>query len=631
MRRLILGTAGHIDHGKTALVRALTGTDTDRLPEEKRRGITIDLGFASMTLPSGTEIGIVDVPGHEAFVRNMLAGATGVDFALLVVAADEGVMPQTREHVAILELLGVRSLVVALTKRDLVDEEWLGLVREDVRAALAAGPFGDAPIVPVSAKTATGLDDLVAALDLAAADAAPRDAADFFRMPIDRAFTVQGTGTVVTGTVWSGRATRDQSLLLLPAGRDVRVRAVQVHGHPRNDVGPGERAALALAGVPRDAVRRGDVLVSGTGWAASAMLTVRLAVLPAADPVRSRRRVRFHLGTAETLGRIVILDGQEIAPGGEGWAQLRLEEPVVARALDRFVVRAYSPVVTIAGGTVVEPVAPKRRRLSAADTELLNAVASAPAARALDAALEAAAFAGIAPSTLAVRLGRPDAAILAAIDHSAADGRSVRIGPRLFASTVVAAARDAIVAAVDRVHQQHPLRPGADRDELRRALPAWAPPELADNAIAGLLADASLVAAGSALRKADYVTRLSADQKAALADIVAAFVAAGLAPPAVAELPPAIARRQDLGDLLRLLEAEGRLVSLRPELFVHADSLAEAVARLRQRLGGRAALTPGDFRDLLGVTRKHLIPLLEHLDRTGVTTRHGDARSVNPP
>jgi selenocysteine-specific elongation factor len=631
MRRLILGTAGHIDHGKTALVHALTGTDTDRLPEEKRRGITIDLGFAHLALPSGAAVAIIDVPGHEAFVRNMLAGATGIDFGLLVIAADEGVMPQTLEHLAILELLGVRSLVVALTKSDLVEADWLGLVTEEVRETIARGPFARAPLVATSATTGQGLDTLVAALDVAAAAISPRDPADFFRMPIDRVFTVQGTGTVVTGTIWSGRARRDQPLRLVPGGRDVRIRALQVHGQVRDEVGPGERAALALAGVPRDATRRGDTLVSGSGWAAASMLTVRLAVLPGSGPVRTRRRVRFHLGTGEVLGRVVVLDGPEIAAGDEGWAQLRLEEPVVARALDRFVLRAYSPVVTIAGGTVIEPQAPKRRRLTPADAAMLASLAEDPVDAVLRTTLTASGWAGVDPTTLAVRLGRPEAAILNAIDQALERGAAVRTGGRLFDASIQGDARSLILGAVERVHRDHPLRPGADRVELRRALPPWSSADLAESAIAGLIADGTLVTTGSALRKVDYVTRLTEDQQGALDEIIAAFASAGLAPPTPAELPPNLGRRPDLGELLRILEADGRLVPLRPDLYVHPPSLAAAVTDLRARLGGRDTLTPADFRDLFGITRKHLIPLLEHLDRAGVTTRHGDARSVNPP
>lgn len=340
MRRLILGTAGHIDHGKTALVRALSGIDADRLPEEKRRGITIDLGFAHLTFASGMELGIVDVPGHEAFIKNMLAGATGIDLALVVVAADESVMPQTREHLDILELLGVRAAVIAVTKADLVDDEWLELVVAEVRETVANGPFAEAPIVAVSAHAPRGFDELVAALEQAGEQIVERDGDDLFRLPIDRVFTVRGTGTVVTGTVWSGALEHDQTVRVLPDGAAVRVRGLQAFGQDRQRVAAGERAAVALAGIPRDQITRGDLLTTDDGWQVSPMLTARVRVLPGAPrPLRHRQRVRFHLGTREVLGRVAVLDGEEIEPGNAGWVQLRLETPVVARAGDRFVLR----------------------------------------------------------------------------------------------------------------------------------------------------------------------------------------------------------------------------------------------------------------------------------------------------
>jgi selenocysteine-specific elongation factor len=631
MRRLILGTAGHIDHGKTALVHALTGTDTDRLPEEKRRGITIDLGFASLTLPSGTELGIVDVPGHEAFVRNMLAGATGIDLALLVVAADEGIMPQTREHLDILELLRVPRLVVALTKMDLVEPEWLELARDEVAETLATGPFAGAPLVPVSAITRSGLDTLVATLEAAAGSAPMRDADDLFRMPIDRVFSMQGTGTVVTGTVWSGSLTRDRTVRILPAGRDARIRGIQVNGQERDAIGPGERAAIALASIPRDATRRGDTLVSGPGWIPASMLTARVRLLPDATPLRTRRRVRFHLGTAEVLARVVVLDGDEIAPGADGLVQFRLEAPVVARARDRFVLRSYSPVCTIAGGAIIEPVARKRRRLPPDVLTNLERIASTDPNQALQAAVDDAAWYGLDATGLAIRLGTTPAAADLAVEYAAANGRALLAGGRLFDAAIRDTARDLVLATVDRVHRNQPLRAGADRDELRRALPAWTPVELAEVIIADLLRDGVIVAEASTVRRRDYVLRLSADQQAALARIAATFAAAGLAPPHPGDLPPPLPQRADLTPLIRMLEADGTLVPLRPDVYLQRDVLDRAILAVQTRFGGQDNVTPAMFRDLFGISRKHLLPLLEYLDRMGVTTRDGDVRRVQPP
>ncbi|HEY0304241.1 MAG TPA: selenocysteine-specific translation elongation factor, partial [Longimicrobiales bacterium] len=362
MKQLILGTAGHIDHGKTSLVKALTGIDTDRLPEEKARGITIDLGFAHLQLED-MNVGIVDVPGHEGLIRNMLAGATGFDAVLLVVAADEGVMPQTREHIAIAKLLDVQRVVVAITKADVVDPEWLELVRADVDTFVRA-ELGKVPVVPVSSVTGAGLPELRQALSAQLREAAERAEKDIFRMPIDRVFTVHGTGTVVTGTVWSGRASRQDMLRLLPSNRAVRVRGVQTHGAAIDAGGAGERAAFALSGVDRSDVSRGDALVDGGAWRAAHTITARIQMLPAYS-LTQRQRVRIHLGTAEVLARVVLLTKE--------WVQLRLEAPLVARARDRFVIRSYSPVATIGGGQVAE-LERFRKRLSDGDVGLLTRI-----------------------------------------------------------------------------------------------------------------------------------------------------------------------------------------------------------------------------------------------------------------
>jgi selenocysteine-specific elongation factor len=359
---MILGTAGHIDHGKTALVRALTGVDTDRLPEEKRRGITIELGFAPLSLDGLGVVGVVDVPGHEAFVRTMLAGATGVDLALLVVAADEGVMPQTREHLAILELLGVRAGVVALTKADLVDDEWLGLVSADIAALLAGSRLATASVVPVSALTGAGVPVLRAAIAAAAAAVPARDAADLFRLPVDRAFTIKGAGTIATGTVWTGSLTRDASVTILPVGRTARVRSLQSHGSAVDLALPGNRVAVGLAGVELDEVGRGAVLVAGNGWSVTTAIRADVIVLAGApQTLGGRTSVRFHLGTAD-VGARVVPEGGSLSARDIKAARISLDAPIVARAGDRFVLRAGSPPITVGGGVVADPFSPRRGR-----------------------------------------------------------------------------------------------------------------------------------------------------------------------------------------------------------------------------------------------------------------------------
>ena len=406
--RVVLGTAGHIDHGKTALVRALTGTDTDRLKEEKARGITIELGFAELRPDEGPRFGVVDVPGHEAFVRAMVAGATGMDIILLIVAADEGVMPQTLEHLAIAELLGVPELVVALTKTDLVDEDWLELVESVVGDTLADTPYAGAPVVPTSAKEGHGLPGLLETLVAASARVRERSEEDLCRLPLDRVFTIQGTGTVVTGTLWSGSVSVGERVLLGPGDLEARVRGVQVHGSAVERAVAGDRAAIALTGegADRERLERGATLITEKRWQPSRMLTARIRMLVGPGwSLQHNQRVHVHLGTAEVRARCAVLEAEPLGPGGEGWVQLRLEEPLIARGRDRLVIRAYSPVTTIGGGIVAETHPPKRNRLDDTTRAALDALTGDDAAGALDAVLSIAGLHGVALAELPVRLG----------------------------------------------------------------------------------------------------------------------------------------------------------------------------------------------------------------------------------
>jgi selenocysteine-specific elongation factor len=624
MRRLILGTAGHIDHGKTALVRALTGVDTDRLPEEKRRGITIDLGFAQLPLPGGIELGIVDVPGHEGFVRNMLAGATGFDLMLLVVAADEGVMPQTREHLAIIELLGIRRGVVALTKADLADAEWLELVSADVRDLLEPTALADVPIVPVSALTGDGLPALREALSACAGAGTVRDEGDVFRLPIDRIFTVRGTGTVVTGTAWSGTLRRDAQVRIEPAGLTARVRALQRHGAACDEVHAGERVAVALAGIDRHALARGDCLLL-PGWEASRTVTVELAALRDAEaPLRHRQRVRLHLGTGEVLGRLA-LGPEGLEPGASAIAQLRLEQPLLCRAGDRFVIRSYSPVRTVAGGVVLEPWAARRKRMAGPVRGRLLDLRDPD--RGAGALLELAGTAGVRREDLPVRLGVPPAraAALAAAAHA------VPAGDRLVAAGVMQQARAAILLAVDGFHAGAPMEEGIDREALRRQGGRTVEGTVFDAALHALLREGVLLASGSTIARAGFHPAASARDGAVLDSLAALLEAAGLEPPDLAELPPELAARADLPALLRFLERQGRVVRLTPTRWAAASAVSAAVSGLRRQLGERQQLGVADFKESLGLTRKHLMPLLEYLDRVGVTVRVGESRILVVP
>jgi len=614
-RRFVVGTAGHIDHGKTALVKALTGVDTDRWEEEKRRGITIDLGFAPLPLAGGIQASVVDVPGHEAFVKNMLAGATGIDVALLVIAADEGIMPQTEEHLAIVELLGVRRGIPVLTKRDLVDDEWLALVRTEVAERLSRSKVRWGLPIAVSALKAEGLEDLKKALVEVATDLADRPADDLFRLPIDRVFALAGAGTVVTGSTWSGTVAAGQNVRLLPLDREVRVRSIQVHSQDADHAGPGRRTALALVGVDKDELERGDVAVTGPGWAPTSTLDVALELLPAArKPLAVRTRIRVHLGTAEVLGRVAQV--RAIVPGETGTARLLLEHPIVARGGDRFVVRSFSPVTTIGGGVVLDPFPPKRPRVS----ERGLAVGQPPAER-LARFVDGAGLAGLRVADIAVRLGILPADIP---DTITASGKAVlSVGEYLVARRVIAAEVERLAGVVAAHHQQHPLDPGLPLQALRATVNVPPPPAVLDLLVEhGVKKQAwELAEGGAVVRTPGWRTQVG-DAGGRLAQRLAE---------ARWQLPTVSELQREFSDpsvpaLLAHLAREGSVERVDQERYAQKQALEEFRRAVEETLRELGAATPAQFRDRLGLTRKYLIPLLEWADRRGITSRKGDTR-----
>lgn len=623
MKHFILGTAGHIDHGKTALVKALTGTDTDRLPEEKKRGITIDIGFANLRIDDYS-FGVVDVPGHEDFIRNMLAGATGMDIVLLVVAADEGIMPQTREHLAILDLLGVTKAVVAVTKSDLADEDWVALVADEVRTLIAPTSLRAAAVVPVSAVTGIGLLELKAAIVEQTGNPTDRDHDDVFRMPVDRVFTVRGTGTVVTGTVWSGHIHVDDAIQLLPANLRARVRGIQVHDVSVQSAGAGERAAIALSGVERDAVRRGEVAICEDGWLAARMLTLRVRMVAGTEwQLKTRQRVHVHLGTAEVRARILLLDRDILVDGDSGWVQLRLETPLVARVGDRVVLRSYSPVTTIAGGVVAEISARKRTRLAAEDATALTRIIEDGSGSAVQHALLMRGPTGMGKRELSMHTPCSPADVTEALMSAEA----VVIGERWFAADVVTQAVDDVVSAADRFHAGNPLLLTFSVLDLQAGLRQLSRP-LVEYAVAHAVARGDLVAHGSRFGRRGFAPSLTARQQKLRAALLEELATAGLAPPALSELENRSGNDNDVALLLRLLESENRVVRVGLDFYLDRDQLNAAIVRVRQELGGRAGLGASEFRAALPVSRRHLIPLLEYFDRIGITIRDGDLRSL---
>jgi len=615
----VVGTAGHIDHGKTALVKALTGVDTDRWEEEKRRGITIDLGFAPLPLPGGVRASVVDVPGHEGFVKNMLAGATGIDVALLVIAADEGIMPQTEEHLAIVELLGVRRGIPVLTKRDLVDDDWLALVRTEVAARLSRSRVRWAEPVAVSALKSQGLEDLRKALVEVVEDLRERPVDDLFRLPIDRVFALPGAGTVVTGSTWSGTVATGASVRLLPLDRDVRIRSIQVHSQDAQQAGPGRRTALALVGVDKEELARGHVAVTGTGWTATNTLDVALELLASVKkPLAIRTRIRVHLGTAEVLARMAQVRGGAIAPGETALTRLMLEHPLVARGGDRFVVRSFSPVTTIGGGTVLDPFPPKRPRVS----ERGLAIDQSQAER-LTRFVDEAGLTGVAVPTLAVRLGVRPSDVPRTIETA---GKGIlHVGETLVARRALAQEIDRLGAVVAAYHEAHPLDPGLSLQALRAAVQAPAP--VLDLLVEhGVRKEAwELTEGGAAVRKPGWQAALHARAGAAGGRLAQRLAEARWQIPTVAELEKEFSD-PTVPALLAHLAREGSVERVDQERYALKQALDEFRRAVEETLRELGAATPAQFRDRLGLTRKYLIPLLEWADRRGITARKGDTR-----
>jgi selenocysteine-specific elongation factor len=623
-RRAVIGTAGHIDHGKTALVRRLTGVDTDRLPEEKKRGISIDLGFAPLVTPAGVQAGIVDVPGHERFVKNMLAGVGGIDLVLLVIAADEGVMPQTREHFAIVKLLGIERGVIVLTKSDLVQRDWLDEVTRDARALVTGTALADAPVVEFSAVTGAGQAELLAAIDRELSRVRARAEAEPARLPIDRVFTVEGFGTVVTGTLWRGVVRTGDTLELLPQRASVRVRRVQVHGQTVDAASAGQRTALAVHGVERERLARGDWLVAPGSLTASRILDVRFELLsdmPREWPAYTR--VRFHLGASEIIGRLVLLEGRPVLPGESMLAQLRLERAAVAARGDRFVVRQYSPSRTIGGGTVIDPVATRRRWREGGLGSLELHETGSLAARLVQ-QLEGE-LRPVSAELLANALGAPTSEALEALARLASADEIVATREGRYVSLQRwEEAREAIETEVQAFAEQHPARYGAPKGELKSGLKSRVEPALFDAAFAMLIADERIVQRGELVRPAGAPWSPPPEMKAALDDLERRLEAAGFAVPEAAEWSASLGARA--GEVAAMGNFMGRLVRVSQELTYTMSQLEQLRAKLREWFGAHDALTVANFRDLTGASRKYAVPLLEHCDRVGWTVRVGDER-----
>lgn len=629
MKQVILGTAGHIDHGKTALVKALTGIDTDRLKEEKERGITIDLGFAH--LPLGPEIlcGVVDVPGHERFVKNMLAGTGGIDLVMLVVAADEGVMPQTREHLSICGLLGVGRGLVALTKVDLVEDEWLELVAEEVRSFLEGTFLEGSPIVPVSAVSGSGLEDLTRAITAQAEAVAAKDASGPFRLPIDRVFTMKGFGTVVTGTCAGGRVGDGETVEVYPRQISARIRGIQAHGSSVAEALAGQRTAVNLQGVERAALERGDVLARPESLHSTTRLLADFSLLEdASAPVKHRQRVRFHAGTAEVMARLSLLEANEVSPGQTTAVEVRLEKPVSALPRDRYVVRSYSPIRTIGGGQILDVDPPRLKRLSKAASEAVERLRAPEPGAVTTYLLERTGMKGLSPKELLQRSPLSREGLEALLEELSRDGRVVALdgGDRLLDAGRFGEAVELIAEGLKAYHAAQPLKAGASVSEVR-AMAGGADERVAQAAVQRLVEEGRAVAERTMVRLSDHAVTLEADQAEKRLRLEEAARIAGFKATTSEDLLAAAGLSpKDGGELIQLLIDEGALVRIKNKHLFHETALEEAQARLVAYLKEHGEVAPAQFRDLLGVTRKVAIPLLEHFDAQRLTLRVGDNR-----
>ena len=605
----VIGTAGHIDHGKSTLITALTGIDPDRLAEEKRRGMTIDLGFAHLSLPSGLEVGIVDVPGHARFIRNMLAGTHGLDAVMLVIAADEGVMPQTREHVEIIDLLDVRRGVVVLSKVDLVEADWLALVTSEVRQALEGTSLEAAPVIPFSAVSGEGKAELVAALNTLLATAPPRPDVGRPRLPIDRAFTMSGFGTVVTGTLVDGSLNLGEELQVVPGGRTVRVRGLQQHNRKVETAAPGSRVAANLTGVEKHQLARGDVLARPKSLQSTRRVDASVRVLAsAAQSLRHGTELLLHTGTAEVACRVIVLDSDDIAAGAEGWVQLYMERPIAAAEHDRFILRIPSPSATIAGGTFVD-VAPRRhaRHDSAVRESLERRAAGEVLQEELRKYPRGVTVAALLKATLA-----PEADV--------AGLNAKRIGDWLYDAGAWGAISERASSELEAYHSAHPLRPGIAREELRSRL--GVPPGSFPSVVRGMLQDGIAVELDGLLARPGHRVEVHAvdGTAAALVQLL------GLQPFAPPSLTEAVQQTGATSEVIRALAQRGEIVRLSDDIAFTKEAFDAAVKMVREIISSTGSITVGQLRDRMGASRRPVLALLEHLDAEHVTRRVGDAR-----
>ncbi len=629
MRRVILGTAGHIDHGKTSFVKALTGIDTDRLKEEKERGITIELGFAYLQLGDDTLVGIVDVPGHERFVKHMVAGATGIDLVALIIAADEGVMPQTREHLEICELLGIKTGIVVLTKVDMVEGEWLELVREDVRAFLKGTFLEDSPIVEVSSITGQGLQDFIVALNGIVKGLPEREVGHIFRLPVDRVFTIKGFGTVVTGTTVSGKVTVGEEVTVYPHQVGAKIRSIQVHGKDVKEVYPGTRTALNLQGLEKTSLERGHVVATKDSLVPSYSVDCHLEILPSCPYIlKNRSDIRFHIGTSEIIGKIVLLDRTRIEPGESSFVVLRLQEPISALRGDRFVIRSYSPMRTIGGGTIINPSPPVKRKLKHINLEHLKVLAGQDRVKIVEVCVKEAEYGGIEKKELVYRSNLKPNIVDDSLEVLGKANTVIYVdqvrGPFIH-SEYYTKARDDILAQLEEYHNMFPLKAGIQKEELKMKSLVSKSPAVFEVILKNLIDRDQVVQEKDLIRLKSFAIKLSSEQTNLKANLQNYYLSCGVFAPTTKEVKEKFPY-EEVDELLELLIREGVLVKVKDDLFFHKNALKEIQEKVLNYFSSNESLNAGKFKELTGLSRKYAIPLLEYFDRIQLTVRVGDDR-----
>ncbi len=633
MKEIILGTAGHIDHGKTSLIKALTGVNTDRLKEEQERGITIELGFADLDLPSGQHIGIVDVPGHEKFVKNMVAGATGIDMVAMVIAADEGVMPQTREHLEICTLLDIRHGLIVLTKMDMVDEDWAELVKEDVKNFVRGTFLENTPIVPVSSLTGQGLPELISAIDSLSSQVPQRSYTGLFRLPVDRVFTMKGFGTVITGTLISGHVRVGDTVMIYPSGITSKVRGIQTHNESVEEAQAGMRTAINFQGLEKAAIHRGEVLSSPGGLTPSYMADVSLYFLDSnKKPIRHRNRVRFHAGTSEIMGNLILLDREELAPGERIVAQLRLDAPIPLVRDDRFVIRSYSPVRTIGGGFILNPIPRKHKRFKPDVIESLTRLIDCSPEELISYHINASGYEGLSYSDLRIMSNLPDKVLQTGIQSQLSQKKLIQSdkeNPVYLHQNSFDLLKKEALSYLDAYHKSNPLKSGMPKEELRSRLPESVSSKLFNLLITRMGKEGDTVTEGENIRLSSHSVSLATDQEDIRSKIVDAYHKGGLTPPYFKDICQSFdLKESEAKKILMVLVGEGRIVKVKEDLYFDAETIETLKSRLVQFLSENSDISAPQFKDMTGVSRKYLIPLFEYFDSKNITIRVGDVRKL---